>query len=526
MNIPEHIQQAIQAYYAERATDAHLAALEDWFREDDANVRIFAEHGLVEWHMLCEHEKQEAAAILATLREAEEKAEPDFSLLSVPVTETAASDPGEDSVTFKDLWSIAGYLTAKGLRSKTGVIGAVAAMLVLAAVLYLSIFGLGSTPEQPELADDTPGSPEVESFPVVATLTAQRNARWEAASLSPGDALHSGQRLILTQGSAQITTAQGAIAVLQAPCSVEMIGGDNALRLVRGELAARVDTDEAKGFTVFLPQNSKLIDLGTAFRVSVDHSGRADCLVTEGEVVWQPEGQDHASALIVAGQTAQLVDGRPIVSDVVEVFSEDFEGYTAADEYFYADGQLDTGLKVAHRGSLPGWTHKGFNSIHAVDHANRAGSNAYTPDYAAMVIIGQMQTAINGANEAGQQYEMSFLAGPAVYKDREKRTTADDRLLIELARRDGTVLASHTHRSGAWQGQMALFPDRFTYRGDGSGELTLRIRSVDAGLHDITSETSARKNDNRRFAGAIDDLSIRVIDAAQNHGTDQDNRQP
>ena len=56
--------------------------------------------------------------------------------------------------------------------------------------------------------------------------------------------------------------------------------------------------------------------------------------------------------------------------------------------------------------------------------------------------------------------------------------------------------------------------------------MILRICSVDAGFHDITSETSARKNDNPRFAGAIDDLSIRVIDAAQNRSSNPINEQP
>jgi len=544
----DNVDTLIDAYIDHTIDDEQFEALCDWLREDPANRQAFARklalHSeIAEW---CVERSGSPLAGDPEATHADAATQPhtwvdELAQLDGPASHAAPSDDA-GSLSAHELAAVTGYalrlvLTSKSAKRIYAYAGIAAAVLL--ALVLLGPWGGNETPTNAPLATDQRNTPAESAPPIprdqtVATLTAQHDAQWSSqpggdhrpGALRPGTQLTAGQRLTLTAGFAEITTAQGAEVLLQAPCSIEMTGGDNALRLVRGELSARVDTVRAQGFTVYLPQNSRIVDLGTAFRVAVDASGRADCLVTEGKVLWQPDDQDDASALIVAGQTARLVDGRPVVSDVVEVFAEDFDGYTAAEENFYDEGQLDTGLRVAYLGSLPGWKHTGFHSIHAVDHANPVGNYTNTPDYAAMVIYGRMETAVSGANEAGQQYEVSYLAGPAVYKERDHRTTADDRLLIELVRRDGTVLTSHTHRPGDWAGRMALYPDRFTYRGDGSGALTLRIHSADAGLHDITSETGVRKYDNPQFAGAIDDLSIRVIDASTNSTTDRGNEQP
>lgn len=470
-------------------------AIEEWVRQDPANARVLAELIMLDGLMLVDQKNQDAAAILASLLEAEERA---------PLNLVEVVDLGS------------GSLLQRLYRDPNSRLFAIAAvLLVVCSIGFWAISSALSGGSQPDNIASDP-SPLANMPAVVATLTHQRDARWAQSSLKTGDVLHAGQRLVLSEGSARITTAQGAVVALQAPCSIEMTGGDNALRLVRGELAARVDTEQAKGFTVFLPHNSKIIDLGTAFRVSVDASGRADCLVTEGKVLWQPDEQDDASALIVAGQAARFVAGRPVVSDVVEVFAENFDGYTSAKENFNG-GQLQTNLIVAHRGTLPGWKHQGFNSLHVVDHANRFDGTTNPPNYAAMVIYGKLQTAVTGANEAGKRYEVSFLAGAAVYQKPEQATTEDDGLVFELVRRDGSILATHAYRPGAWNGQMALYPDRFTYRGDGSGDLALRIRSADPGLNDIETPQASETYSNARFAGAIDDLAIRVVDAPLNN---------
>ncbi len=107
-----------------------------------------------------------------------------------------------------------------------------------------------------------------------------------------------------------------------------------------------------------------------------------------------------------------------------------------------------------------------------------------------------MQSAV-AANDADLEYRVAFAAGPTVWLDVAQATAAGDGLLIQVLRSDGTVLVHHVHKSGAWVGtaeSQELQPGSFTYRGDGSGDVTLHI--------------AAMPLDTGRFGGAIDELSI------------------
>jgi hypothetical protein len=105
------------------------------------------------------------------------------------------------------------------------------------------------------------------------------------------------------------------------------------------------------------------------------------------------------------------------------------------------------------------------------------------------------------ANAADREYRVAFAAGPSVWRDGSQATSANDGLLIQLLRADGSVLAHHVYKPGEWTGTKQaqdLQPVSFTYRGDGSGDVTLHVIAMP--LH------------TGRFGGAIDDLS--VTDAA------------
>ncbi|MFT5324749.1 MAG: hypothetical protein ACI8P0_002613, partial [Planctomycetaceae bacterium] len=100
------------------------------------------------------------------------------------------------------------------------------------------------------------------------------------------------------------------------------------------------------------------------------------------------------------------------------------------------------------------------------------------------------------ANDAGRQYRVSFAAGPTVWAGATQATTRQDGLLLQVLRKDGTVLAYHVHRPHAWSGKadaQQLSAASFVYKGDGSGDVTLHMTSSDY---------------SGRFGGAIDDLSI------------------
>lgn len=300
-----HIQLAIQAYYAERATPEHVEALEAWFREDDANIKIFAEHGMLEWQMLCEHEKQDAATILSILREAEDKADPDL------VEIHHFSDPNDAN--WKTPWgrrgvlgSVSSYLMSEGLRSKFGVLEAVAAVLILGLILFLFFGGPGDSSHPPKVAENTLAEPRIDSIPIVATLTAERDAVWDSR---PGEELYAGQRFTLLQGFAEITTGRGAVAILEAPAMLELLKSDNAIHLHAGKLVAICETESSKGFTVHTA-TLDITDLGTRFGVDADDRA-AEVHVFEGAVTAiRPDALAGVKPTsIIAGESASTSSG-------------------------------------------------------------------------------------------------------------------------------------------------------------------------------------------------------------------------
>ena len=144
-------------------------------------------------------------------------------------------------------------------------------------------------------------------------------------------------------------------------------------------------------------------------------------------------------------------------------------------------------------GAMPGWTRQGGGlPSHFVERA--AG------DWALMVVAkaaGQNVFALNkgfAANDRDHIYFVAFDTSPAVYEALSQATTADDRLALELVRADGTVLASHAVKPGKWEGKTVFASHAFSYTGDGSGPVSLRIAPV------FTSGT--------RFYGAIDNLQV------------------
>ena len=101
------------------------------------------------------------------------------------------------------------------------------------------------------------------------------------------------------------------------------------------------------------------------------------------------------------------------------------------------------------------------------------------------------------ANDKDTNYELSFDAGPSVWARATQRTTAADGLQIDLLREDGSVLVGFRHAPGPWSGTknaQRLKPVRFTYTGDGTGSVRIRITSATPG--------------SSKFGGAIDDLVV------------------
>lgn len=257
---------------------------------------------------------------------------------SEPVSaHTPARERRRAGLTRHDFIAAGSYLFRHAFTPHRVAILATAAALVLGVLLTIVLLsepdGNGSIADAPDTAEapDAPASvdetmridPSIR--PVVATLTATHHAVWSntsaegasaLGSLQPGSQLHPGDRITLTQGFAEITTKDGAIAILQAPATVELIDHDNAIRLHAGKLVGICETESSKGFVVRTDQ-ADIIDVGTRF--GVQHAtGLTQVSVLEGHVIAQPRHEDAAAAVsLVAGQHAQLSDalGRVVLID-------------------------------------------------------------------------------------------------------------------------------------------------------------------------------------------------------------------
>ncbi|MFK7788616.1 MAG: FecR domain-containing protein, partial [Phycisphaeraceae bacterium] len=192
------------------------------------------------------------------------------------------------------------------------IMAAVAAVAILALTIALVFQNPGTAPNTtaPNIAA-TPNAPGLTN-PTVATLTATHNATWskttaERASargshLTTGTKLHPNTRLTLTAGFAEITTDEGAVAILEAPATIELLDNSNALHLHTGKLLGICRTDRSKGFTVHT-RHADIVDLGTEFGVEVA-GNKVTATVMTGEVEMRLPGGEPQ--LLVANQTARL----------------------------------------------------------------------------------------------------------------------------------------------------------------------------------------------------------------------------
>ena len=193
-------------------------------------------------------------------------------------------DHADRPLRMRDVLSLSGYVARKALRDTRVVSGLVAALLLIGVFTFFQISGLGGKPSATDRsADDSlasEDSAEPANLVTVATLTAERDAAWERR---PGVDLYAGQRLMLTHGFAEIRTVAGAIAVVQAPATIELLDHQNAIKLHSGKLVGTCETESSKGFLVYTPQ-LEITDLGTEFGVDVQQDGQTEVHVFEGEV--------------------------------------------------------------------------------------------------------------------------------------------------------------------------------------------------------------------------------------------------
>jgi len=179
----------------------------------------------------------------------------------------------------RELCSVCGYLFWQGARRHKVAIASCAATLLLALSLFL--FAPGKQTVSPPLRAVRPTVPAEQV--VVATLSGAQGARWYDPHVMLGDVLYAGEYLKLEEGFAQITTNKGAVAVLEAPCEIQLTNSQNGIRLVSGKIAGICETEQSKGFVVQTPRMS-VTDLGTRFGVQVVNNQQTQVHVFKGEV--------------------------------------------------------------------------------------------------------------------------------------------------------------------------------------------------------------------------------------------------
>ena len=378
----------LEAYLLGRLTEEQVQTLDAHLRRDAATRRQFvrateimsmvrdefqgrAEQGTVQSHepLLADFDQ-----LLADLSRMEAAA----SVIPAPacpaddaIEQEDANDAGSRSA--HDLAAVGGYALRLALSSRPAkriyAYAGVAAAVLLAFVLFNPFGGNEDATDAP-FATDHPND-SIKPGPVgpalnspVATLTATHNAEWAggpaSAGLGIGDELHPNQRLTLTAGFAEITTNDGAIAIIEAPATIEFTHNNNALRLHTGKLMGICETETSKGFLV-RTTHMDVIDLGTRFGVQVD-ADTTGVHVFEGDVaVSPPDALDpQQGAQLGIGQSASArAGGPPIIAqaDPDLMFVRDWTAVTSAPKV--------TG-PIRYTASVP--TALDFNQTEADDH--------------------------------------------------------------------------------------------------------------------------------------------------------------
>lgn len=342
-DIPRHIEEQLALYFDNQATDAVCKAIHDWLEEDPANAQTFAEFGTIERMIYCAQKQEDASAIFALLQEAEDNAQAQTVVLDrEPIALTDAQwNKQDDPVTLKTALSVLGYAGLQTARRHAVAIASIAALLVVTVTLGVVLINNNQDNTEPSIAEQTvddaptPAPSPAASLPIVATLTNERDAVWDRR---PGQDLYAGQRFTLTQGFAEITTQRGAVAVLEAPATIELLSGDNALRLHTGKLFGICETQASKGFLVLTPQ-MEITDLGTRFGVEANGYS-TEVHVFEGAVSVVPSSAtaEVEPTLVRAGlSAAAAIDARTIVK--TELNAQGFDALQAAPIKLRGTGQ-------------------------------------------------------------------------------------------------------------------------------------------------------------------------------------------
>ncbi|MEL7500133.1 MAG: hypothetical protein AAFN77_21215 [Planctomycetota bacterium] len=268
-----NVEKLFDRYVDGLLTSEELADLEDWIASDPSHAKQF-----LEWSAT--HLDLGVALRSDALREAVSQSR--VPQLTQPENVSGSAQPQNV------LGSAVGYLIVSGVA-------------VILTIGILSLIRPWSSGGQTNVA-------ETETKNGVIARVVQRidcvieNEKWGASSATHFEA---GQSVLISEGLAIIEFDRGARVILEGPADLEIVS-DNSGFLRSGKLTANVP-ESAIGFEIVTP-NSRVVDHGTEFGISVDANGDSETHVFDGEVELFADLNQATSPTEIESKSLHLVE--------------------------------------------------------------------------------------------------------------------------------------------------------------------------------------------------------------------------
>ncbi len=314
---------------------------------------------------------------------------------------------------------------------------AIAAALLFTAAI-VGVYLLAFADPQPD--PPTPTQPG----PAVATLIENTgNLRTPHDYPAEGDDYGRGE-YTLSSGTAEFMLTNAVNVKLRGESRMWMRNNMN-VALTRGSAEFVVPKD-AKGFTVHLPDQSKIVDLGTAFKVEVDEDGRTELLVTAGQVEWNPAESSEADAgpiRVKAGQVAWIAEDRSIrVTSANMITNGSFESTSRNPVVDYV--RFPVGDNLA---TMPGWRvaspHRDFFWLYGASDAVRAHDGSNCINMTHLVDGGTLSQDFTVS--AGVEYTVSWYA-----KARASNNNHQAQVTLDSGTASGELLHETSNLGSQW----------------------------------------------------------------------------
>lgn len=263
-------QILIAKYLSRGLTSPEKEELERWLLEDPKHLADFSETLLVDYEL--RRLSKSARDFLAC-------AEPS----SAAETGTEKGDSARNSIPSAQPESGSRRVSSLGRRSLLPAWVVAASLAIVASAALLGYFeGTDRVAENADRSAERP-APAVKERSV-AYLGRTSDCVWQSPVLNEGAHLSAGSRIALAKGLAEVIFENGARVTVQGPCDL-FVDDSQACSLRLGDASVYVP-ESAFGFKLVTPSGI-VVDLGTAFGVTVDQQGSSEVHVFEGEILFQ-----------------------------------------------------------------------------------------------------------------------------------------------------------------------------------------------------------------------------------------------